>query len=120
MDIQTVDPALMAACADGIGIAHEMQKTPVPFEELMAGVVMAKVGGDRELALAVLQRIQALVVAVAADPAIVAMFASHDPKTIPRPLTHAAAVTPLLGGKHFDRDVLRNAALLAAEARGRS
>jgi len=121
MDIQTVDPGLMAACADDIGVAHEQQREePLPFAELMAAVVMAKVNGDQGLALAVLQRIQALVVAMAADPAIVAMYAESDPNTIPRPLVYAAAVTPLLGGSVFDPAALRRAALSAAEPRGRS
>lgn len=120
MDIQAVDPALMADCADDIGVAHEENLGFVPFPDLMAGVVMAKVSGDKTLALAVLQRIQALVIAMADDPSIVGMFAGANPKVIPRALTHAAAVTPLMGGRSFDREALRQAALLAADIRGRS
>jgi hypothetical protein len=120
MDIQKVDPVLMAACTDDIGAAHEENLGFVPFADLMAGVVMSKVSGDELLALAVLKRIQALVVAMAADPAIVGMFANSNPKSIPRELTHAAAITPLFIGESFDRDALRNAALLAADTRGRS
>ncbi len=121
MMVRKVDPHLLASCADGIGEAHALDPKAFDanFVEAMAGVVMAKVRGDTDLALAILKRISALIVCMGSDPAIVAQFAgSGAAREIPRPLTHAAAVTPLRINGPFDVSKIRNAALRAVEPRG--
>jgi len=122
MMVRKVDPHLLAKCADGIGKAQERDPKAfnADFVASMAGVVMATVRGDTELALAVVQRISALVVCMGSDPKIVEQFASGNDREIPRPLAHAAAVAPLRQSGLFDVTKIRNAALIALEIRGRA
>ena len=116
--IPQVDPNLLTLCTDNLSKIDGRDIEDVPFTEVMAHVVMRQVGGNPGVALAVLQRITALVKHMAADPNIVGMFMSGNPAYIPRPLTHAAAVAPLCERGAFSSAALRKAAMMASETRG--
>ena len=118
--VPAVDPALLTLCTDDLSKIDGRDIKNVPFAEVMAHVVLRQVSGDAALALAVLQRITALVRHMAEDPQIVAMFMGDNPALIPRPLTHAAAVAPLLERGAFGAAALRKAAMMASEIRGQA
>lgn len=119
--VPAIDPDVLVACVTEIDRLHTSKGYTAAMPDVMVVGVRRHIR-NTETAVAALERIQALVEALADYPAILAHYPASS--TIPDPLTRAAAVTPLERvaaiGAVFEPKALQEAALALRDAGGRA
>ncbi|MBS0240378.1 MAG: hypothetical protein JSR89_18350 [Proteobacteria bacterium] len=114
--IPSVDPNMIVACLD------DMEAVGWLYHDLcsaIAACALRAARGDKEVALAICQRVQVLIVALNGYPDLLTAYGPHPKDRIPTELRRAVGAIPLsVAASGFDVSALRHAALLAAMPEG--